>query len=54
MLIFAKRFNLYEVKVINKIFTLLFFVLFFVSCQKNETSKKTDSTVVEKKEIAEQ
>jgi len=41
------------VKVINKIFTLLFFVLFFVSCQKNETSKNTDSTIVEKKELTE-
>ena len=38
-------------KVINKIFTLLFFVLFFVSCQKNETTKNTDSTIVEKKEL---
>ena len=40
-------------KVINKIFTLLFFVLFFVSCQKNETSKDSDSTIVDKKELTE-
>lgn len=40
-------------KVINKIFTLLIFILFFISCQKSETSKNTDSTIVEKKEIAE-
>lgn len=40
-------------KVIIKIFTLLFFVLFFVSCQKNETSKNTGSTIVEKKELTE-
>ena len=40
-------------KVINKIFTLLFIVLFFVSCQKNETSKDTGKTIVEKKELAE-
>ena len=40
-------------KVINKIFTLLIFVLFFISCQKSETSKNTDGTIVEKKEIAE-
>ena len=39
-------------KVINKIFTLLFFVLFFISCQNSGTSKESDSTVVEKKEIA--
>jgi len=41
------------VKVINKIFTLLFFVLFFVSCQKNETSKVSGKIIVEKKELAE-
>jgi len=42
----------YQVKVINKIFTILFFVLFLVSCQKNEVSKKEESVSAEKDVIA--
>lgn len=38
----------YQVKVINKIFTILFFVLFLVSCQKNEVSKKEEPISTEK------
>jgi Cu+-exporting ATPase len=36
------------VKVINKIFFLLLFVLFFVSCEKKESSGKTDPKPSEK------
>ena len=42
----------YQVKVINKNFTILVFVLFFISCQKNEGSKKEESVSVEKEAVA--
>jgi mercuric ion binding protein len=42
----------YQVKVINKIIAILIFVLFFISCQKNEVSKNEQSMSAEKSEVA--